>query len=101
MFIDTNKLLAGYFEIVKKEYPEITMEQLSVICRSPFVFLKEQMKKVSLPIIRFQFFGAFVVYNKTKTRMEGVTQQLYDEGRISKEKYDKIQQLVQYNESQN
>lgn len=55
------ELISKFHEIIKSQYPDLTLEELNVICRSPFIFLRDQMKKLTLPSIRFKYWGIFKV----------------------------------------
>lgn len=61
MFVDTDKLIKGYFDLIKDQYPNLTLPELTLMCRSPFLYLRQQWKDIKLPTIRFMHFGTFVV----------------------------------------
>ncbi len=102
MLINTEKLLAGYLERVKTQYPDMTIEELSTICRTPFVFLKLQMKKITLPIVRFKYFGSFLVYKQRISNASRIAQHALENDKITQTKFNKIQLLIENNnEGQN
>lgn len=56
-----DELISKFHETLKSQYPDLTLEELNVICRSPFIFLRDQMKLLTLPSIRFKYWGIFKV----------------------------------------
>lgn len=59
--IQPDELIGRFFETIKDKYPNITLEEVNIICRTPFIFLRDQMKKSTLPSIRFRYWGIFKV----------------------------------------
>lgn len=98
MLIDTDKLIGGYYDTIKEQYPELSLEQVATICRSPFKFLKLQMQQVWLPEIRFKYFGVFLVKEKRIANAGRIAQQALEIGKIKPAKYEKIQLLIQKND---
>ena len=72
MFIDTETLISSYYEKIKDKYPDLTLQELTLICRTPFKYLKLQWKLTKLPTIRFMYFGTFVVHSSTKLKFQKV-----------------------------
>lgn len=59
--LKTDELISRFHESLKSLYPNLTLEETNVICRSLFIFLRDQMKKSTLPSIRFKYWGIFRV----------------------------------------
>lgn len=98
MLISTDKLIADYYQKIKDDYPDLTLSELVIICNAPFAFLRDMMKKVTLPTVRFKYFGSFIVYRKRIENAGKVAQRIMQWEGMSEEKFKKIQNLVEENE---
>ena len=98
MFIDTEKLIKDYHDIIKVKYPDLSLEELSIMCKAPFKFLKEMWKKPTLPSIRFMYFGTFVVHDGTRERTEAKLNG--SKQYLRPEKIEKIEKIIELNQQQ-
>jgi hypothetical protein len=58
---EAEEYIVKFFHEIKEKYPDIPFEEINRICRTPFLFLKEQMAMPHLPEIRFKYWGSFRV----------------------------------------
>lgn len=61
MRIETNQLVAGYFEKIKDKYPELSYDQVKEIVLYPWFFLKSNMENGTFENVRLKYFGEFSV----------------------------------------
>lgn len=59
--METEELISRFYLHIKDKYPNISSQEVNLICRAPFTFLRRQIGKITLPIIRFKYFGVFQV----------------------------------------
>lgn len=62
MKLSNDDILKEFYEELKEDYPDLTIEELKVICHNPWRFLKKEMESGELPEVRFKYFGTFQVY---------------------------------------
>jgi len=43
-------------------YPDLTLEQMTAVCHTPFKFLREQIEGDKLVEVRLKYFGTFQVF---------------------------------------
>lgn len=100
--LDTTELISRFYEVIRLDYPELPIEEVTKIIRSPFIFLKEKMKHSNLPEIKFKFFGKFKVYPGTKAHSIKIYEMMQRGGNLE-EKHNKIliELKLKQNESQN
>lgn len=67
--LEPEEVISRFHVEITKKYPQLTLEELNLICRAPFIFLRRQMAKVYLPRIRFKYWGVFMV---KKGRLEAI-----------------------------
>lgn len=101
MILETDKIIEMYYEKIKDIYPDLTLHELNIICRSPFSFLKAQMKRAILPSIRFQYWGVFAVKKKRLTHVKNTVDQAFADGLLKEAKYNKVKAIIEADEKQN
>lgn len=98
MIVETDKLIKDYFNTIKEKYPDLTLEELTIIVKAPFSFMRKCMKQVNLPTIRFQYLGIFTVYNGSLTNFNP-TDLLKRKGTRVQEKFDKFTAMLNYRQT--
>lgn len=98
MIIDTERLILGYYDTIKTIYPDLSFEEVNLMCRSPFQYLKKMMQLPSLPQIRYKYFGVFLVKERRIANAERIAQHALQKGSITTAKYEKIQLIIQKND---
>lgn len=81
MKIDTQDLMLEFYEENKHKYPNMTFEEMRLICYTQFSYVKEEMENGELGNIRLKYLGIFVVFegtakgmlNKMKARFDALT----------------------------
>jgi nucleoid DNA-binding protein len=58
------ELVQEYFERIQEQYPELSLQDISEICHTPFLMVRREMEKGELTTIRLKYFGTFTVYPK-------------------------------------
>lgn len=61
MRIETNQLVASYFEKIKDKYPGLSYDQVKEIVLYPWFFLKDNMENGLFESVRLKYFGEFNV----------------------------------------
>ena len=88
-----------YYEQVKEQYPDITLEHFKIICTAPFKQVKRVMSSGVLRNIRLQFLGVFEVSQSRVKYSKKTLQANYDNGLISERRYtERIKVLNSYEE---
>ena len=93
MYIDVEKLIKGYHETIKDKYPDLTLDELTVMCKAPFKFLKQSWKNLLLPTIRFMYFGTFVVYKGRNAFIDRSLDRGLSMGTMTQERIEKLKQI--------
>lgn len=65
--IDLNKIIAEYYEKIKDDYPPMSLEKFSKLCKAPFWFFNKQMSRPEMPTVLIKHIGKLVVLS---TRIE-------------------------------
>lgn len=82
------KIIKGYWEEVKDQYPNLTFEQFSEICETPAKFTTSQIANGKLPRIHVKYLGDFKVYPKRIAKKLEDIEAWLKLGYITKEKYE-------------
>lgn len=61
--IENDDLIKEYFETIKDQYPEITLDRLSRMLKAPFYFVRDQMSREDMPTIMFKYLGKFRTFS--------------------------------------
>jgi hypothetical protein len=86
-----------YFETIKEQYPDITLEHFKAICTAPFKQVKKVMSYGVLRDIRLQFLGVFEVsQSRIKYSKKALTEN-FENNLISEKRYtDRLKVLDSY-----
>ena len=86
-----------YYEQVRKQYPNITLEHFKLICTAPFKQVKRVMSSGILRDIRLQFLGVFEVsQSRVKYSRKTLTEN-FENNLISEKRYlDRLKVLNSY-----
>lgn len=76
-----------YYDTVKEQYPDISLEHFKLICTAPFKQVKKVMSSGILRNIRLQFLGVFEVSQSRVKYSKKTLQANYDNGLISEKRY--------------
>lgn len=63
------ELIEEYFELIREQYPGLSLQQCNEICSAPFIEVRKGIESGDLPTIRLKFFGTFIAYPK---RVKGI-----------------------------
>lgn len=97
MKITADKLIEDYYNLIKGQYPDLTLYECTLIIKSPFKHLKKAMRQTNLPIIRWQYFGSFVVHAK---RINWITPALdLLNGTSNQKKFEKYTEILKHFDS--
>ena len=72
----------------------ISLNELRIICNSPFKFTKEVINRGTLKNIRLQYFGVFEVSPSRVKYSLKTLEENYKENKISKDRYDKRKEIL-------
>lgn len=65
--LELDKIIAEYYEKVKDDYPPMSLEKFTKICKAPFWFINKQMSRPDMPVICVKYIGTWIVLS---TRVE-------------------------------
>lgn len=90
-------LIQEFYDSIREEHTNISLEQCNEICSGPFIHTRKAIESGELPTIRLKFFGTFVAYPK---RVKGILKQyekMFKEHKITPLNYfKKKEQLEKY-----
>ena len=76
-------------------HDNISLDELRIICNSPFKFTKEVINRGTLKNIRLQYFGVFEVSPSRVKYSLKTLEENYKEGKITKERYNKRKEILE------
>lgn len=93
--MEAKELIARYFETIKDKYPDIPFEEVDLMCRSVFSFVKKMMARTDiLHIIRLQYLGVFTInFGSAVAQYKGLDKALEEE-RIPEERYHALKKSL-------
>lgn len=59
--LEFDTVIEKFHNSIKKEFPELTFDDVRSMVRNPFIFLRRQMAKPHLPTVRIKYWGIFRV----------------------------------------
>jgi hypothetical protein len=77
-----------YWETVKDKYPELTFEEVELICKSPFKAIREWIRDMSLPLISVKYLGKFRVFPGKIRSLIKENEGCIKHGVITQERYE-------------
>lgn len=95
MILNNDVLLKEFHSEIQQEFPNITLEELTLICYSPWKFLKEEIGSGRMTKVRMKYLGTFQVYPK---RVNYILSQLsgrLEDGKITKRHHDYIKEKLE------
>ena len=78
-----------FLPIAQQIVPDLTFQELNLICRAPFVMLRKKMQQSNWPTIRFTYWGVYRVKKKQAEKMLPIVIKAYDNGHIPYEQMTK------------
>ena len=88
----SENLLNEFYNKMKVEHPNISLEQAKDICYGPWRFLKEEMENGELAEVRFKYFGTFQVYpGRAKNMLINLKQKI---NTITEKEYLRIENIL-------
>ena len=87
-------LIEEFYEENKDTYPDIPLNEFSVICNSPFKLVREVINRGVLKNIRLQYFGVFeVMPSRVKYSLQSLENN-YTKGVISEKRYKERKEIL-------
>lgn len=97
MYIKVDRLIREFHSSISEEYPNLSVEDVSNICKAPFMYLRDIVERGVMAVVHFKFLGKFLIY---PGRVKGLIKSLNIQkewGVIDEEKYNKrMKQLEDY-----
>lgn len=87
--VEFDSILEEYYEIVKKDYPDMTRTQLEKICKAPFWFFNRAMGRPDLPTVVITGLGKFRVVSTRVRKLIRETEFKHRCKNIDDEEFDK------------
>ena len=94
MRLSADDCLREFANTLPVEYRKITLQQLRLICFSPFAFLRKEFQSGYLPEIRFRYFGVFRVSEKKALFELSKAEIRFAKGLITEEEYYRVKTMV-------
>jgi hypothetical protein len=101
--LETEELINKFYLHIREKYPDITSQEINIICRAPFTFLRRQIGKMTLPIIRFKYFGVFQVkkgrlaaYDRNASKVQESVKTPHEQRKV-----DKMNAIINLNSNKN
>jgi hypothetical protein len=92
--LEAEDWIKEYAKEVQQKYPDLSLEQISRICKHPFNFAREKMKTETLPEIRIKYLGTFkVTLSKAGKKLEQM-RKMVENGTMHAEKYEHYKKLL-------
>ena len=79
--LSNTELIEEYYQSIKEDYPDLTLEQCREIVMSPYNMLKNEMSSGNLSTVRLKYLGTFLVY---KARAKGMLKHLTQRFKLHK-----------------
>ena len=87
-------LVEEFYEEIKNTYPDISLNEVRIICNSPFKFIKEVINRGVLKNVRLQYFGVFEVMPSRVKYSLKTLENNYETGKITEERYNKRKEIL-------
>lgn len=88
------ELVEEFYEEIKKDYPDLSLDQITEICYSPWFFLKNEMENGLLPEIRFKYFGVFKVQPTRAKFMLHQAEKSFLKGNIDERRIKYLREMI-------
>ena len=95
MRIEMNELIAEYFETIKKDYPELSYDNIKEIVIAPWFYLRHHMESGELTKIRIKYFGVFYVNIGRAKRMLEEAKYRFSKQYITPKQFFKIKSNIE------
>ncbi len=92
---DTATLVREYTKKIKGDFPGISDEQISEICRYQFILTGREMEKGTLRNVRVQYLGAFYVPNSRVIGIRNKVKKLHQINKASDETLEYIEEICE------
>lgn len=89
------KLQEEFYQQIREDYPDLTLEQVKDICNSPWLFLKRKMESGDLPTMRLKYFGTFQVYQGRAKNMLNSLNKRFKDNTIDHKQYFKLKKMIE------
>ena len=90
----TPELFESFYKDYSKEYPEITLSEMRLICTAPFQMMKEKMMEGNLEDIRIQhMFVARVSVARVIKHLKQIYQRK-DKGNITLKEFERVNEML-------
>ena len=87
-------LIREYHESIREEYPELTQEEVNLICSAPFKEVRMGIESGEFPTIRLKFFGTFLTYPKRVKAILVQYEKAFKNLTITPTKYFKVKAML-------
>lgn len=92
--MNKEELIEEFYQKINNTY-NISIEELNIICSSPFRFLKDKISEGILIDTRFQYFGKFEVNKPMVKYSKKVLEEKYSKGEITEKRYKERLSILQ------
>lgn len=95
MRLQHSDLIQEYFELIREEHPNLTLEQCNAVCSAPFLEARKGIESGEFPTIRLKFFGTFVTTPNRLKSMLKCYEKMFKEHKITPAKYFKKKEMLE------
>ena|SRR5687767_6538809 len=89
------RAIKEYYETIKDQHPDLNFEQVSEICKAPFIFFKKCIQSGELPRIYVKYFGKFMVFKRKLLFQKKLDGLQMERGRIDPDRYENNMKFYQ------
>lgn len=90
MNIQFPQLIQEFYDQIKEQNPDLTLEQVTDIVTSPYHMVRDDMEAGEFSMLRLTEFGCFFVFpNRAKYMLEAAEKKL-EKGLITQKRYDEL-----------
>ena len=94
MDIQVPKLIKGFYESIKEENPDLTLQQIEDMVTSPYKMVRDDMEAGEFSMSRLTEFGCFFVFPNRAKYMEVAAKKRLEKGLITQQEFDDLAQKV-------
>lgn len=91
-----DRAIKEYYETIKDQYPDLSFDQISEICKAPFIFFKKCIQSGELPRIYIKYIGKLIVRRTRILKQKKIEESKHARGWIDPERYENNMKFYDY-----
>jgi hypothetical protein len=89
------ELIVEFAKQMQVKLPELSLQQISAVCKAPFRLVASEMKVGSLRTVRIKYLGCFTVYPGRVKGMLKKTRLLHEKGTVPDSQLQDIENMAE------